>query len=793
MNYQTNYFEEKEDNQIIITSPPKKKNFSFNTSSSNIENYILSLAKSIKKKIDDFREFNPLKEIKPEELMELNEQTYEAIYYILSKSLRQNYELLIIKIYLKTLHQFINSLKIEQELDHLLFSIAIALKCEKKKENTIVYRYGDKGKKCYILLIGNLSVLLPKENKIKCSYLVYFKHLILLHLYNEKELLKKTILRNKNIYTFDEEEIDKKLHYLKKSIEKNIPIEQINLFNFNQNEIKDIVDYFIKIEEIIVNKNIKQNCSVKDYIKYTFLYDNEDCNANKKEELVIIYSYVEIIKKGKGDIIDVEALYNIDNKRNETIICINNCVFATLSRDIYNKCFKDVEYRKRKNNIKFIHTFPIFKKIKSDIFEVKFFNLFKSETIRHGQTIIKQGKNGNKVYFIKEGQFQINSLISLNEMTELLKEKRKLIFKPKNTYSANERKLYKLSIINDNEVIGLKDVRFNSLYIIDVICVSTNGLVFYISDNDLEDISLKFPEVKTQLESLIKFKEKIITNRFLEIYKNSEKTHTEEIKRTNIEKKNFTSKRKEIFKEVLKNQVLGKKNRVKSSKTRVNFSETSKSPINTKKIEINNNRYNENIKLSKNNLDKKKKLRVVSALNDRRNFFTLNTAQETTFGRYMKTTNDFFKSHNSKSINIENPFIKYNINVLKKEGFNKYLKSIIGNEYEEQKLSFKEAQFRKFLVDNKKKIIGKCYNEESPTVDLLYYEKNIIENKFDKRKKKKKKRNKHSNNASSSLLNFTNFNKNNIIKFNSTEIGRINNNILYNIERGKSVNTIDYY
>ena len=55
--------------------------------------------------------------------MELNEQTYEAIYYILSKSLRQNYELLIIKIYLKTLHQFINSLKIEQELDHLLLKI----------------------------------------------------------------------------------------------------------------------------------------------------------------------------------------------------------------------------------------------------------------------------------------------------------------------------------------------------------------------------------------------------------------------------------------------------------------------------------------------------------------------------------------------------------------------------------------------------------------------------------------------------------------------------------------------
>ena len=50
MNYQRNSITQKEENNIIITSTAKKKNFSFNTSSSNIENYILSLAKSIKKK-----------------------------------------------------------------------------------------------------------------------------------------------------------------------------------------------------------------------------------------------------------------------------------------------------------------------------------------------------------------------------------------------------------------------------------------------------------------------------------------------------------------------------------------------------------------------------------------------------------------------------------------------------------------------------------------------------------------------------------------------------------------------
>ena len=120
--------------------------------------------------------------------------------------------------------------------------------------------------------------------------------------------------------------------------------------------------------------------------------------------------------------------------------------------------------------------------------------------------------------------------------------------------------------------------------------------------------------------------------------------------------------------------------------------------------------------------------------------------------------------------------MKYNI--LKKGGFKGYLKRIIGNDYEEQKLSFKEAKFRKFLVDNKKMIIGKRYNEESPTVDLLYYDNNIIDKTIGKRKKNKKKRNKQTHNASSSLLNFTNFNKSNIVKFNSTEIGKNYNNYI---------------
>ncbi len=86
-----------------------------------------------------------------------------------------------------------STINIEQGLDHLLFSISNSLRCEKKQGNTVVFRYGDKGNKCYLLLIGSVSILLPKENQVKCSFLVYFKHLMLLNLINEKELLRNTI------------------------------------------------------------------------------------------------------------------------------------------------------------------------------------------------------------------------------------------------------------------------------------------------------------------------------------------------------------------------------------------------------------------------------------------------------------------------------------------------------------------------------------------------------------------------------------------------------------------------
>ena len=123
------------ENILSKISSPIKNNFKRTTSSSIIENYITYLADTIKKRTTELTSYNPLKKIKPELLIDLTPQTYEAIYYILSKLNRTYDELLIIKVYLSTIQKFLKVLNVKLVVEQLLFSLSVSLKCEKKPEN----------------------------------------------------------------------------------------------------------------------------------------------------------------------------------------------------------------------------------------------------------------------------------------------------------------------------------------------------------------------------------------------------------------------------------------------------------------------------------------------------------------------------------------------------------------------------------------------------------------------------------------------------------------------------------
>ena len=84
------------------------------------------------------------------------------------------------------------------DTDKILFSLSVYLKMESKNKDSVLFRYGNKGRKFYILLSGQVTILILKETKVQMSFLRFVLHLIQLKMMKEDELVKKTIVANKS-------------------------------------------------------------------------------------------------------------------------------------------------------------------------------------------------------------------------------------------------------------------------------------------------------------------------------------------------------------------------------------------------------------------------------------------------------------------------------------------------------------------------------------------------------------------------------------------------------------------
>ena len=155
------------------------------------ELYIEDLAKDINRlyKIQSSDKDKNKKEEGDKPLIHIN---LNIVQYILNKRKRTDNDLLIISCFLSEMN-FISLLKIKVGKDKLLYSLGKYLKIEKKPQNSLLFRYGNKGNKFYIVFSGELSVLILKDTKVRLSYMRYFMHLLILKLLKEDDLLYKII------------------------------------------------------------------------------------------------------------------------------------------------------------------------------------------------------------------------------------------------------------------------------------------------------------------------------------------------------------------------------------------------------------------------------------------------------------------------------------------------------------------------------------------------------------------------------------------------------------------------
>ena len=463
------------------------------------------------------------------------ESSFYIIKYILNKINRSELELTLIVNYLKTLDNFIKILKnSELNLETLLLKISVDIKCEKISNNSIIVRFGEKGSKFFILLKGRVGVLLIKENKLKLTYYEYILHLCRLYLFNEIELFYKTIAKNHLIYNINELEIENFIkNYLNNKANGKTHIYKFNILD--EMDVKHLCYFIDSFSETVKEYNKgKKNITKEEYMNLTFPWKDLRINdINYKEPYLIIYSYFEVINLFSGDFFGEIALQNDNLKRTATIISKEDCVFGTLTSDAYNMNIKSIQTKIRRNNIRFLLSFNVFKDLSWNIFANNFFNFFKLRRFNHNDIIIKQGSPINDIFFVKEGEFEVYANMSNLEIEEYLLNLRSNNYKKYSNVIENYKKIipkedyiqrkFKISILTAQDIIGLNDMIFiDNKSIVTIKCSSNESTVFCIEKAVFENISNKIKEVKINLIELTNLRKKCMINR-LRLLKNSDK------------------------------------------------------------------------------------------------------------------------------------------------------------------------------------------------------------------------------------------------------------------------------
>ena len=381
----------------------------------NLVNEIKEAEKKINKETKRTRlnkKFSSMRFTMPK--IELTSINIKTIQYILSNKTRNENMLIVLNALLSNM-KFISVVKDLEDKEKLIYSLSNYLKLEKRQKGSILFRFGNKGSKFYVVLGGEISVLIPKEIMVELTFLNYIKYLLYLKVIKEDELAKKIININQNPYfKITDRHLDKYYEDILSFINKYYKITSLNneksltsmkkkikddsRFNRLEQEINKIT-FDKEIETIKKNKLLfnKKQINKEDIqpktenpqeIENDFLSSNIEESKGKKE----IKKSKENVK-GNSSIIKFNATSKVPNYFELDIETfgphdISNLVnyvmkkiefFSRKENHIYSPeeyikmCFIDDELKISDKNLKkekvsIFQYFEITKKVEGDIF-----------------------------------------------------------------------------------------------------------------------------------------------------------------------------------------------------------------------------------------------------------------------------------------------------------------------------------------------------------------------------------------------------------------------------------------
>jgi CRP-like cAMP-binding protein len=268
-----------------------------------------------------------------------------------------------------------------------LEKIVSVLNLEKFEPNQYIIKYGQEGDKFYIVLKGKIKITKPIYIE-KCITLKEFLDIMYEIKHYENDYLKYDRINEKNLHL-------------------NLNIDRL----LSMDLLKDTIEK-----------------------KYNFIIEEE-------EDLGIFYEGFPF-----GEIALIKRY-----KRNANIKALNQTYCITLTKHDYHRVMIEIEQKRLERTVSlFQKTYPLFQFWTiNDL--IKLFNCLSTVNLNKGDYLYKQNENSDYIYLVKNGVFEIYSMVSLkwakNFFYYINSSKNNLI----NILNEKERKL------KDNELIQLYD------------------------------------------------------------------------------------------------------------------------------------------------------------------------------------------------------------------------------------------------------------------------------------------------------------------------------------------------
>ena len=280
---------------------------------------------------------------------------------------------------------------------------------------------------------------------------------------------RKSIMINKNSIKIGENNNEKnklkeikRIKLLKKLMNYYLNPEEIAYYektkNINLKEVDDgiyitPVNYITRITDYS-NFNIKVYSNESD--PDSDFSVNDDLRAN-----YFIYEYKKLIELQTGDIFGDLALTGNNIKRTASIVSIDECHFACLTRELYSAFIEKGNERIRNNKINYLLSINILKSFPRFILEKKLFNHFAFKNFIRDKYLLKTNEISNDIIFLKDGIFEVSFTGKLGDLTKLIN-----LFYNEYNFLANKREREELdeNIINNVKLMEHQKHKIESIF-----------------------------------------------------------------------------------------------------------------------------------------------------------------------------------------------------------------------------------------------------------------------------------------------------------------------------------------